>query len=73
METTFFGASFWGIAKVLVLICVLLYIVFAVVILRQVRLMTETLEVGFEEPVKLIALVHLIAAIGLFFFALVIL
>lgn len=73
METTFFGASFWGIAKIAVLICILLYIVFAVVIIRQVRLMTETLEVGFEKPIKLVALVHLISSLALFILAVFIL
>lgn len=69
METTFLGESFWGIAKIAVLVCILLYIVFAVVIIRQVRLMTETLDVGFEKAIRLAALIHLISSLALFLLA----
>lgn len=63
----------WGIAKVLVLIALAVYFVFALVVVRQVGIMTKTLEVGFELPIKMIALIHLLFAIGVFVLGLVIL
>ena len=50
-----------------------LYIVFAFVIVKQVDKMTETLEVGFETPVRFIAYTHLLLSIGMFLVALAIL
>jgi len=67
------GVSVWFIAKIFALFALLIYIIFSVVIVRQVNLMTETLEVGFESPLKVIALFHLILAILVFIFALIIL
>ena len=63
--------SVWVVAKVFVLIALLIYIVFSLVIVRQVNLMTETLEVGFEAPLKLAAIVHVVLAIGVFTLALI--
>lgn len=40
------------------------YIVFAVVILKQVHQMTQTLEMGFENSIKAIAWFHLIFALA---------
>lgn len=39
------------------------YLVFALVVVRQVNQMTDTLEVGFETPIRLAAWLHLIFAI----------
>ena len=73
MEVTipFIDVSVWVVAKVFVLIALLIYIVFSLVIVRQVNLMTETLEVGFEAPLKLAAIVHVVLAIGVFALALI--
>lgn len=67
------GISIWTIAKIFVSIAFLIYIVFAVVVVRQVQLMTETLEVGFESALKMLALGHLIFAAIVFLAALIIL
>lgn len=67
------GVSIWFIVKIFVLFALLVYIVFSVVVVRQVNLMTETLKVGLETPLKIIALTHLILAILVFLFALIIL
>jgi len=48
----------WGMTLAL-----LLYIGFALVVLRQVTMMTDTLDVGFEKPVRFLAYVHLLFAI----------
>lgn len=46
------------------------YVIFAIVIVRQVYLMTTTLQVGFETPVRMLGWIHLIVAIGVFLFVL---
>lgn len=63
----------WMIAKYLVLFALGIYIVFALVIIRQVNLMIRTLEIGFELPIRFIAVAHLFFAIGILITALVIL
>ena len=46
------GVTFWAIAKIFVIIALGLYLVFALVVIRQVQLMTDTVEMGFEIPLK---------------------
>jgi len=65
--------TIWLAAKLGTLLLLAIYIVFAFVVLRQVSLMTQTLEVGFEKALRTIALAHLILSIAIFLFALVIL
>ena len=67
------GVSVWFIVKIFVLFALLVYTIFSVVVVRQVNLMTETLKVGLESPLKIIALTQLILAILVFIFALIIL
>lgn len=67
------GVSIWLVVKILVLILLAMYLVFALVIVRQVQLMTDTLQLGFEFPVKVLSFVHLIFAIFVFLSALIIL
>ncbi len=73
MNIPFLDVSVWAVLKIFVLIAMLLYIAFALVVVRQVQLMTKTLNLGFEFPVKTLALLHLIAAAVLFALALIIL
>jgi len=67
------GISVLGVAKIFVLFALGLYIVFALVVIKQVSLMTKTVEVGLEGFIKLIAWAHLIFAVVVFFIALTIL
>ena len=67
------GASIWFIVKIFFLIAIFVYIVFAGVIVRQVGLMIETLEVGFETPIKIFAWGHFLFAIGVLILAILIL
>ncbi|OGM26882.1 hypothetical protein A3D00_05435 [Candidatus Woesebacteria bacterium RIFCSPHIGHO2_02_FULL_38_9] len=69
----FLGISVWLVVKIAVLILLLLYIVFAFVIVKQVGLMIDTLSVGFEKPVRAISLFHLLFAISTFILAIIIL
>ena len=67
------GISIWTIAKIFVLFAIAIYIVFAFVVVRQVNIMTETLDVGLEGIIKLIAFAHLLFSVGIFILALTIL
>lgn len=67
------GVSIWLIAKVLVLIALAIYGIFAFVVLRQIQLMTNTLEVGFEAPVRMLGISHLVFSLIIFVLALIIL
>jgi len=67
------GSSIWFVAKIAILIFLLMYVIFAVVVQRQVHLMIQTLDIGFDKAIKLIAALHLILAIGVFILSLIIL
>lgn len=57
------------ITKYFVIFALSLYLIFAIVVIRQVQLMTDTLEVGFEIPLKIISYLHFLLAIGVLAFA----
>ena len=63
----------WILVKFLVLIGLALYLAFAVIVVRQVKLMSRTLNGLFDIPLRLFSLIHLVAAIGVFILALIIL
>lgn len=63
----------WLLIKALALVLLGMYIVFAFVVTRQVKLMTRTLHLGFEGPVKMLSYFHLAFAVFVFFAALIIL
>lgn len=62
--------NIWFVTKILFLFAIAIYLVFATVIVRQVYLMTNTVKIGFEFPVRMIAWLHLAAAIFVFLIAL---
>ncbi len=61
------------VAKTLVVVGMALYVVFAGVIVRQEQLMANVLEESFEPVLRLLVRIHLVAAIGMFLLALVLL
>lgn len=65
--------SIWWIVKLLFLLALLIYLAFAVIIIRQISLMSKTLHTEFAIPIKLVAWIHLAAVILTFFLALLIL
>lgn len=69
----FIGISIWTIAKVFVALALALYVIFGLVVVRQVQLMTDTLEVGFEVFVRMLAIGHFVFSIVVFALALIIL
>ena len=52
------------LVKLMVLVFLGVYVIFAIVIVRQVGLMTKTVKLGFEPFIKILALLHLIFALG---------
>jgi len=67
------GFNTWILIKALALVLIGMYIIFAFVITRQVKLMTSTLQLGSETLVKLLSYLHLAFAIFVFLAALIIL
>lgn len=65
--------SIWGVVKWFSVIGLLIYIVFAGVIVRQVHLMTQTLRVSLDTPIKMATYIHLAFSIFVFLLALIIL
>ncbi len=59
----------WTVVKGFLLVSVFIYIIFAFMVIRQVKLMTDTLEVGYETPLKIFSYVHFIFAVGIFVYA----
>jgi len=51
------------LVKVGLIIFLLIYVVFAAVVIRQARMMTDTLEVGFETQIKFLVLIHFALAV----------
>lgn len=68
-----FGISLTLIGKIFVLFGLGIYIIFALVVVRQVNLMIATIRVGFESFIRLIAWAHLIFAVVVFLIAFIIL
>lgn len=73
MQIPLIGISIWFVAKIFALFALVIYLVFALVVVRQVRLMTDTLEVGFELPIRILSYLHLIFAVLVLLAAFVIL
>lgn len=49
--------------KIGLILFLFIYVIFAGIIIKQARIMTETLELGFETQVKLIVFVHFLASV----------
>lgn len=67
------GFSIWWIAKIFVLIALLIYIIFAFVVVKQVTLMSRTVQISLTGLLKIVGYLHLIFAVLLFVFALLVL
>jgi hypothetical protein len=74
METLpIIGISMWAIIKFFALFILGMYLIFGLVVVRQVKMMTDTLQLGFETLAKLLAYGHMAFAILVFLTALIIL
>ena len=68
-----FGISILLVVKIAALILLGMYLVFALIVVRQIKLMTSTLSLGFEAPITIFGYIHLAFAILVFLVALIIL
>ena len=73
MEGIINDFSIWLIVKIFAIIAFVLYLLFSIIVVKQVSLMVETLTVPFEKPIKLIALAHLLLAAFVLILAIVVL
>jgi hypothetical protein len=67
------GSSFALLAKIGILIFLIVYIIFSFAVSKQVKIMTDTLEVGFETQIKAMALIHLTLSVVVLMIAIIIL
>lgn len=65
--------SIWLVVKIFLCFAILLYVVFAFVIVRQVSIMLSTLELGFETPIRVLSWVHFLFALAVLVLAILIL
>ena len=68
---TLLKLDIWQVVKGVFLFAILLYLVFAIVVVRQVNLMLSTLEVELESLIKAIAWIHLFLVIGVLVFGII--
>jgi hypothetical protein len=73
MFSSIFGISILLVVKVAALILLGIYLIFSLVVVRQIKLMTDTLSLGFEAPIIFLGYVHLAFAIIVFLATLIIL
>lgn len=74
METIpIIGIQIWVIVKILAIILLGMYLVFSLVLVRQVKLMTDTIQLGFERTVRGLAFAHLAFAVMVLLAAIIIL
>lgn len=62
--------TFTGLLKIFILIGIAVYIIFAFIVVKQVKIMNLTLKVGLETPIKISSYLHLAFAVLVFLFAL---
>lgn len=66
----FSTAFLFDILKLMILIGFGIYIIFALVIVRQIQIMTRTIKTGIEMPILIVGLLHLGFALAVFLVAL---
>lgn len=69
MDIPFLENMFSSLTKAGLLFFLFLYIVFAFLVLRQVNLMTKTLQVGLEAVIRSVAVLHFLISIVIFVYA----
>lgn len=65
-----FGSLVWMGVKLIALVGLGIYIIFAFVIVRQEQLMSKTLEADSEQILRILTWLHMAAAVVVFFLAL---
>lgn len=73
MQTFIFNLSLWHFVKIALIILLSMYFIFALIVVRQVKLMTDTLQLGYEGFISLLGYAHLIFAAFVLLAAIIIL
>jgi len=66
------NSAFLILLKVGIVLFLFFYLIFSLILLRQVKVMVSTLKVGYERGIFLLAYFHLIASILIFLISLTI-
>ena len=61
--------NIWSVAKAIYLFTLFLYIIFAIMVVRETDLMNRTLKGVFNLPIRLVALIHLAFSLLIFVLA----
>ena len=64
-----FNISVWSVAKGLFLFALFIYLLFALIVIKQVQLMTQVVEVRLGWLIRIISLIHFLLALGAFWLA----
>lgn len=67
------GISVWFILKIVAIVLLSMYLIFALVVVRQIKMMTGTLQLGYEGLAKMFGYLHLFFAVLVLLFAIIIL
>lgn len=70
---TLFSLNPWLIVKGVLLVFVFGYCFFALIVVRQVQLMTAVLKTTLSPWLKILAVAHLVLAVGVFLWVLILL
>ena len=61
----------WSILKIFFIVGLSVYLIFAAVVAKQIQIMSNTVKLSFELPIKILGIVHLLFALALLLFALI--
>lgn len=73
METQQFATIGWIVIKILTIVGLSLYAIYAVIIIRQEELMSKVLAETSEPILRLLAIIHLIASLSVIVLAFILL
>lgn len=73
MNIPILNISTWFIVKIFILVALIVYLVFSLMVVRQTRLMTETLKVNMGAFLRTFSYFYLALAVGILLLALIIL
>lgn len=59
----------WSVVKIFFIVGLSVYLIFALVIMRQIQIMSETVKLQFELPIKILGLAHFLFALSLLVFS----
>lgn len=68
-----FRIQIWDVVKVILEIALLIYVIFALITIRQVELMGKVVGITLTPALRLVAIVHLFVSVGILVLALLIL